>query len=189
MAVSLRVLAVVAVSVLACAGCTDEPEPTASTAPETPAASAPTASASATSAPTASAPASVASAGPRAADLKAPPKMPGELARQTFVRTSELQDNKTRIGGSPRTGQTYHVHAACNATVPGRTLTFQVLSATEKDADTVLASGDVDCDGEVSVNGVGELRRGPVAVKLTGQTEETTSGYAVLTSTAEVRPS
>ena len=180
MAVPLRVLAVVAVSVLGCAGSTDVPEPTASTTPEKPATSTTAAGAAA-----ASAPAPVASAGPRPADLQAPPKMPGELARQTFVRTSELQDNKTRIGGTPRTGQTYYLHAACTATVPGRTLTFQVL----RDGDTVLASGDVDCDGEVSINGVGELPREPVTVKLIGQTDETTSGYAVLAPTAEVTPS
>ena len=115
-----------------------------------------------------------------AGSLPAPPAAPGELARVVLVDA----DRQATAGVPARAEQDYWVHASCTAAAPGRTLIYEVHSGTAGSAENAVSGGDIPCDGQVSVTGVGELPAGPIVISLQGDQTGVTSAYAIVAASS-----
>jgi hypothetical protein len=119
----------------------------------------------------------VATTTPTSTTLTFPPRWKGEVARSTYLphaRTRSLWQAPTKGG--------YVVRAACSASGPGATVTYQVLDArpSTSDAERTLTSAEVPCDGTVTVNSASPLVGNTISVNLTSISGQVTRAYAII---------
>jgi hypothetical protein len=111
-----------------------------------------------------------------------PPVQRGEVARVVFPADNNgVGGNLWRV---PTAGQ-YFVKAACEAATPGVSVTYVVLDARPMMSNTspeqrTITSGQVECDGQVTMNGASPLVNGPVQVDFSGGLSQVSRAYAVL---------
>ena len=101
----------------------------------------------------------------------------GEVARVTLSAKG--------VSGTTRNAPTkgsFVVRAACSASAPGATVTYNVLDERPSTATVqrTLTSGEVSCDGTVTVNGASPLADDAVHINLTHVSDRVTSAYAVI---------
>lgn len=153
-----------ALAAVAVAGCDPEPEPAASSAP--PAAASPS---------------------PPVVRLTPPPEVAGELSRVVLSREDGHPSNNAVIHRSARAGQDYWVHAACTSTTPGKTLSLEVRSGEPGAPDEAMATAEIPCDGNVTVNGLGRLPAETIVVYLRGDQSDLPSAYALIAPTPSLQ--
>ena len=110
--------------------------------------------------------------------LTFPPENVGELARAIYVPRAHTSS----LWQAPAKGRSYVVHAACSASGPGASVTYQVLDARPSTPETqrTLTSGEVPCDGTVTADGASPLVGNVISIDLTKISERVTRAYAVI---------
>lgn len=114
---------------------------------------------------------------PTSTDLTFPRKSAGEVARAIYVPRSHTRT----LWQAPNKGS-YVVRAACSASAPGAAVTYEVLDSRPSTAEDqrLLSSGQVPCDGTVTVNGASPLVGNAISVDLTNISGGVTRAYAVV---------
>lgn len=107
--------------------------------------------------------------------LPIPPVTSGEISR--VVYTPAKTDSVLR--GEARTGQQYALEAACVSAIPGRIITYEVLSS-KQNSNTPVFSGELPCDGNVIKNST-PLPATAIQISLGPDLSGVTSAYAVIT--------
>jgi len=109
--------------------------------------------------------------------LTFPPKSAGEVARAIYVPHAHTET----LWRAP-TKNSYVVRAACSASAPGATVTYEVLDARPSTPETERAftSAEIPCDGIVTVNSASPLVGNVISIKLTNISDRVTRAFAVI---------
>lgn len=105
------------------------------------------------------------------------PKSAGEVARAIYVphaHTGTLWRAPTK--------NSYVVRAACSASAPGATVTYEVLDARPSTPETErsFTSAEIPCDSTVTVNSASPLVGNVISIKLTNISDRVTRAFAVI---------